>query len=88
MEHMNATQGSRPDAKQDDSAETRPVQMRLRKSTLDAVEKLGEFFETSNRTDVVARSIRLAHSIATEIMQGGTIVLHRKDGTVCELMFQ
>jgi hypothetical protein len=71
-----------------DTAETKAVQMRFRKNTLEAVDKLSEFFETSNRTDVVARSIRLAHSIATELMLGGRIELHRKDGRVCELLIQ
>jgi len=71
-----------------DLGETKPVQMRLRVSTLQALSELEPFFETSNRTDIVARCIRLTRAIQTEIDNGGTIEVKRTDGTRCQLMFQ
>jgi hypothetical protein len=66
--------------------ETRLVQMRLRQETLEKLHILSEFFNASNRTETVARAIRLTHAIAEEILKGGTIEVHRKDGKVCELI--
>jgi hypothetical protein len=66
--------------------ETRLVQMRLRQETLDKLQILSEFFNASNRTETVARAIRLTHAIAEEVLKGGTIEVHRKDGKVCELI--
>lgn len=67
--------------------ETCPVQMRLRPETLEAIDNLKVFYQTDNRTDVVARSIRLTDQIAAEILKGGVIEVHRQDGSVYRLMF-
>lgn len=70
------------------STEIRPVQMRLREETIQAIDSLKVFFEVSSRTDAVVRAVRLAGAIAREIRSGSRVELHRSNGQVLELFIQ
>jgi hypothetical protein len=61
------------------------VKMCLEEETIKKVDYLFGFFETNNRSSIVAGSINLSLMIANEIMNGGKIIVERSDGRLFEL---
>ncbi len=61
------------------------VQLSLKSATIKKVVELKTAFKTTNNTDVVVRAVRLTHAIVSEILDGGRIELHRKNGDICVL---
>ena len=64
------------------------VQTWFRSDTLNKIEKLTKFFGTTNKCDVVVCSVKIAHMVAIEVLNGGRIELHRSNGDVKELVIQ
>ena len=56
--------------------------------TIEAIDRLAVFFQVENKAGAIARAIKLADSIATEINKGGEIELSTVDGKFFKLNFQ
>ena len=69
-----------------DNPDLLPFQGKFRRSTIRKVSDLRRAFNASNRTDAIARAIRLAWMIVQEIQNGSTIECHRRDGSVKDLV--
>lgn len=61
---------------------------KFRTETIEAIDRLAVFFQVENKADAIARAIKLADSVATEIDKGGKIQLVTPDGNRFELNFQ
>lgn len=64
-----------------DDKETKPVQMRLRKDTLEQVQQLQELTRIQNRTRIVTTAIDLTNKLFSKIKKGSKIVIENPDGT-------
>lgn len=59
---------------------TRPVQMRMRQKTLDAVDRLCESAGTDNRTQAVSMAIHLVDWLISQQEKGGTLYIELPSG--------